>query len=131
VTPEEEICDQVKALYDSGLMLREISARVGWNRNLVKDALALWHTRRGEPVPDFRTQVKRLRGQTKAATIADRVMPLLNAGMSIKNVAVQLGVSRNLVTRAIAFWHKSRGLPAPDGRNLRRLNNPRRRGKLA
>ncbi|MDP7287898.1 MAG: hypothetical protein QGH94_07890, partial [Phycisphaerae bacterium] len=28
----------------------------------------------------------------------------------------RVGWNQNIVTKAVAFWHKSRGLPVPDGR---------------
>ncbi len=47
----ELIADEVKALWDEGLKYTEIAERVGWNRNIVADALTYWHESRGLPAP--------------------------------------------------------------------------------
>ena len=123
----EQIADQVKALWDEGLMYMQIAERVGWNRNIVAKALAHWHEGRGLPAPDGRKHVKRLNRPKLAERIADQVMALVDKRMPIKDIAVELGVSRNCVTRAIRMWHERRGLPVPDGRALRKLRNRRKR----
>ncbi len=59
--PAVQIVDEVKKLWDEGLKYTEIASRVGWNRNLVAEAIALWHTQRGLTPPDGRSCKKRLK----------------------------------------------------------------------
>ncbi len=48
--------------------------------------------------------------------IADQAKTLWDAGLRYSQIAKRIGRSRSMVTKALAFWHESRGLPAPDGR---------------
>jgi site-specific DNA recombinase len=62
---------------------------------------------------------------TEAESIAEESKALLDKGLLVKQIAAELSkrhysvISRNLVTRAISHWHRSRGLPVPDGRSRR------------
>ena len=44
-----------EALWDAGLTYREIATEVGWNRNIVAEAMARWHRERGLQPPDGRS----------------------------------------------------------------------------
>jgi DNA invertase Pin-like site-specific DNA recombinase len=48
--------------------------------------------------------------------IADEVKNLWDEGLKYTEIAKRIGWNRNLVAKAVAFWHESRGLPVPDGR---------------
>jgi DNA invertase Pin-like site-specific DNA recombinase len=56
----QEIADRVMELYDQNVLLGDIAARLGCDRNTVTRAVAFWHTERGLPVPDGRTRRKNL-----------------------------------------------------------------------
>jgi len=56
----QEIADQVKELFDQGLLLEEIASRLGHDRNTISSAVAFWFRSRGLPVPDGRTRRKSL-----------------------------------------------------------------------
>jgi DNA invertase Pin-like site-specific DNA recombinase len=123
----EQIAEEVKKLWDEGLTYKQIAQRVKWNRNIVAKALAYWHESRGLPAPDGRHHIGRLKRQPcLAEQIADRVMEMVDRRVPIKDIAKQLGTSRNRVTEAIGIWHQHRNLPAPDGRGLRKLRRRRR-----
>ena len=49
--------------------------------------------------------------------IADEVKTLWDTGLKYTEIAEKVGWNRNVIAKAVAFWHQSRGLPAPDGRH--------------
>jgi DNA invertase Pin-like site-specific DNA recombinase len=60
LAPWEALVDEVKALWDTGLLNEEIAARLGCNRNQVTTALAHWHKQRGLEPPDGRRRWRQL-----------------------------------------------------------------------
>jgi DNA invertase Pin-like site-specific DNA recombinase len=54
-----------------------------------------------------------------AEQIADQVKALWDAGWTYREIAARVGRNRNLVTEAVARWHRERGLEPPDGRRCR------------
>ena len=48
--------------------------------------------------------------------IADEVKSLWDEGLKYIEIAKRIGWNRNIVAKAVAFWHESRGLAVPDGR---------------
>jgi site-specific DNA recombinase len=52
--------DEIMRLYDEGLTLKAIAARVGYSRELVRRSLDLWFDSRGLARPDGRTRRKDL-----------------------------------------------------------------------
>ena len=66
----QSIADQVKALYDEGLLLEEVAARVGRDRGTVRSALSYWFHSRGLPMPDGRNRRKTLakKNRTRSST---------------------------------------------------------------
>lgn len=128
----EEIAEEAKRLWDEGLKYTEIAEKVGWNRNMVADAIGYWHESRGLPAPDGRKHMSRLKKEPRLAErIADEVMSLVEQDMPLGDIAQQLGTSRNRVTEAIKIWHEARDLPVPDGRAFRKQRNERRRKSKA
>jgi DNA invertase Pin-like site-specific DNA recombinase len=126
----EQISDDVKAMWDTGLKYTEIAEKVGWSRNIVARSLAYWHDSRGLPVPDGRRHVSRLKkGPRLAERIADRVMVLVGQQLPLKDIAAKLKTSRNRITEAIRIWHEKRGIPVPDGRTLRKLRSKKRKSR--
>jgi len=57
----QRIADEMKRLADEGLLLQEIAARLGVDRNTVTAAQVFWHESRRLEVPDGRTRRKRLK----------------------------------------------------------------------
>jgi transposase len=130
-TEAERWADQVKELYDRGLLIGTVAAELGISRNLARRALAAWSARAGKRLPDGRSRRSGL--ATRHAEpplyqrVAEEVKSLLDEGLLMQAVAERLGIDRNTVTAATRFWYRSRGLPAPDGR-ARRKELPRNGG---
>ena len=123
--PDKQIVDQVKALWDAGLTYREIAAQVGWNRNIVAEAVARWHRERGLEPPDGRSCKKRLNRKTIPKELAEEAKQLWDQGLLMQEIAERLHCNGDTVTKAIEHWFRSRGLEVPDGR-ARRKSLPRR-----
>lgn len=65
------------------------------------------------------------------AAVADRVKELYDAGVRYADVAARLGCPRSWPAKALAYWHRERGLTPPDGRATRdRLAGPTGAGRL-
>ncbi|GJM23877.1 MAG: hypothetical protein DHS20C16_02920 [Phycisphaerae bacterium] len=56
---------------------------------------------------------------TPADQIADEVKRLCDEGHLIKEIAVRLSCSRNLITKALKIWYERQGESPPDGRTRR------------
>jgi DNA invertase Pin-like site-specific DNA recombinase len=124
-TPDEQVVDQVKALWDDGLTYREIADRVGWNRNIVAAAVARWHRERGLEPPDGRSCKTRLNRKTLPEELAEEAKALWDQDLLLQEIAARLGCNRDTVSKAIKHWFESRGLEVPDGR-VRRKGLPRK-----
>jgi DNA invertase Pin-like site-specific DNA recombinase len=119
--PAETIVDEVKALWDAGLTYREIAARVGWNRNIVADAVAIWHRRRGQEPPDGRSCKARLNRARLPEDLAEQAKKLFDQNLLMHEIAIQLGCCKEKITAAIKHWFRSRGQQVPDGRARRKF----------
>jgi hypothetical protein len=75
-------------------------------------------------MPDGRSRRKQLAKKglepPKYVRIADQAKGLLDDNMLMIDICKEVGCDRTTLTRAIAHWHQSRGLPAPDGRSRRK-----------
>jgi hypothetical protein len=137
-SPAEELADVAKAIWDQGILVKQIADRlseqrsVRVSRNLVRLAIAHWFKSRGLPVPDGRSRRATLTHKHVAASpyqsIADRVMELFNQGGLLSEIAEELDVDRNTVTAAVRWWHEQRNLPVPDGRTRRKALDRKSRG---
>jgi site-specific DNA recombinase len=123
--PAEMIVDEVKTLWDAGLTYREIATRVGWNRNIVAKAVAIWHRRQDLEPPDGRSCKKRLARPKLAEQLADKAKELWDQELLMQEIATRLCCNLDTATAAIAHWFRSRGLEVPDGRT-RRKSLPRK-----
>jgi len=64
--------------------------------------------------------------------IASQVKALWDSGLTYVEIAKRVGWNRNIVAKALGYWHESRGLPAPDGReHVKRLNRPKLAERIA
>ena len=126
VEPDQlaEKADWAKDLEDQGLWKAEIADILGCSRSNVTKLLKHWYESRGLEKPDGRTR----RGQLERKhlepplfqVISDDAKQLADEGLDFGKIAEQLGVDRNTVTKSLAYWHESRGLPVPDGRTRRK-----------
>lgn len=108
------------ALNEAGLLEAEIGRRLGLSRFEVTEALDAGFARAGRERPDGRTRrIELTAKQTKPRKhelLADRVKALADQGLLFEPIGAELGVNRQVVRKAWAYWHTSRGLPVPDGR---------------
>lgn len=125
--PEElpvSVVAEVVSLYEAGALVKEIARLVQLNRNRVTQILEHWHAQQNRECPDGRQRRasltrKHLRPPLYQE-IAERVKQLADEGQLFDGIAKALDVDRNTVTSAWKFWHTSRGLAVPDGRNRRK-----------
>lgn len=122
--PTDEQANQAKALYDQGLMCVDIATQMGLSKSRVTAVLRHWYEARGQEKPDGRSRRSTLDRKTqeppKYQAISDEVKGLCDKGMLLSEIAERLDADRNTVTKAIVYWHRSRGLPTPDGRTRRK-----------
>ncbi|WP_166821987.1 recombinase family protein [Thalassoroseus pseudoceratinae] len=122
--------EEVKRLWDEGFMCKEIGHKIGVGKSRVTALLKKWHEDRGLPVPDGRSRRATLqRKHTEAPlyqAIAEDVHRLAEADQSFGEIADELNVDRNTVTKAWKYWHKSHNLNTPDGRTLRLERNKKK-----
>jgi DNA-binding CsgD family transcriptional regulator len=120
--PLDARSEEAKALWDENLPNMEIARRLGCSRSMVTKLLKHWSRKHGVELPDGRVR----RGQRPPEElplfqrIAEPVMELFRQDQELGDIAAALGHDRNTVTKAIRFWHESRGLPVPDGRTRRK-----------
>jgi hypothetical protein len=123
-TEAEGLADRVKELYDRGLLIKAVARELGIRRNLARRALACWYQQRGLDVPDGRSRRSSLAEPHDTPPLYQRVAEqakrLWDDQLLIQEIAQQMGCNRETVTKAVAFWHDSRGLPIPDGRTRRK-----------
>lgn len=104
--------------------MKEITRKLELPRGLAKKALTWWFTSRGFEVPDGRSRRQTLATKHSEPAVyqqvADAVKRLADRGLLFHEVGAMLGLDRNTITAAWAYWHTSRGLPVPDGRARRK-----------
>lgn len=54
---------------------------------------------------------------------------VFHEGTPYVQIAQTVGIDRNVVTAIVEDWHRSRGLPVPDGRARRKELNRKRKKK--
>ncbi len=121
--------DRVKQEYDQGKLIKVIAKELGISRNLAAQALDHWYESRSLSRPDGRSRRATLDQQHTEdppyIQIADEAMKMYANGQLLQEIAAQLNCDRNTLTKAIAHWHKARGLAVPDGRSRRKqLDRP-------
>ncbi|AMV40937.1 recombinase family protein [Planctomyces sp. SH-PL62] len=135
--PCEAHATAVKALYDEGVLVKEIAARLGISRNLAAKALAWWHRSRDLEPPDGRSRRSSLPVDARSLTpplyvrLADEALRLSEQGLLYEEVAARLGCDRNTAAKAIKRASELRGTPAQDGRSRRKTLDRYRRGRDA
>jgi site-specific DNA recombinase len=123
----EEIADEVKRLWDDGMIDMEITKLFGCSRTLISSALDHWYEKRGLTRPDGRSCKKRPAGNRKADKLQSQIMELWHQDLSVSAISEQLGCGLEIVREAVTKWHVERGLPVPDGRARRREIRLKRR----
>jgi hypothetical protein len=128
----ERWVDRVKELYDRGRLVKAIAAELGIHRNLVREALDVWFQRQGQRLPDGRSRRAQLEHKHLEPPlyqrVAEQVKNLETQGRLLQDIASELGLALNTVTRALAFWRKSNGAEREDGRSRRKRLLPGGKG---
>jgi DNA invertase Pin-like site-specific DNA recombinase len=131
-TEAEQLADEAKALEDEGLLMKQIVQRLTKkhgrpiSRGTVVKALDHWYESRGQQRPDGRSRRSTLDQHTLVPTtsgdpeVIASVMKLFKAGKLYQQIANELKIDRNTVTKIVKNWHDKRGLPVPDGRTRRK-----------
>jgi hypothetical protein len=108
---------RAKALYDQGLMHRQIAAALGCARNWVSKLLRHWFESRALDVPDGRQRRSSLpRKQVGPALyeeLAESAKSLWDEGLADVQIAERLGCSPPTAVAAVAHWHTVRGMAVP------------------
>ena len=111
-------------MHDEGHLIVEIAAVLRVSKARVTKLLDEGFALRGEAKPDGRARRSNLQEKQRELPlyqkIADDVKRLCDEDVLLADIAETLGADRNTVTKAIKFWHTSRGLPIPDGRTRRK-----------
>jgi hypothetical protein len=120
----EQMAHKVKALFDEGLLIKEIAARLRCSRNLIPLALAHSFGQRGQQAPDGRTRRSTLERKSREAPkykrLASRAKALADQGLLLQEIAAKLNCDRNTVTKAMRYAFSCDAKTAPDGRTRRR-----------
>lgn len=116
--PMNAKAELAKALRDQGLPHQEIARKMGCWPSQVTKYFRHWEKMHGQPLPPRPRKADQQ--SLKHQQIADEVMRLVGEGLLLQEIAEQLGIGRDLVTKAFQWWHTSRGLAVPDGRARRK-----------
>jgi DNA invertase Pin-like site-specific DNA recombinase len=115
--------EEAKQLYDQGLMNVEIARQLGMSKSRVTKVLHHWFDSRGMTMPDGRSRRAGLDQKSVEPPLyqrtADAAKDLWHRGRLLWEIADELDCDRNTVTKALTFWHESRGLPVPNNRRRR------------
>jgi hypothetical protein len=125
VKPWEALAEPAKALYDQGKSFREIGSLLGCYKNWPVKAVTHWYLINGQESPDFKKEKGRVIHSSKAKRLAPQALELYDKGVPMQEIAVTLGCTRNMATKAVRFGMESRGQVAQDGRT-RRKSLPRK-----
>jgi transposase len=120
----EEESERVKTLLDQGWLMIRIAEEMGKKKSYVRKLVKHWFESRGLPVPDGRSRRSTLEQkhcvQPPFERLADRVLKLLVEGWLIEEIAAEVGVCRDTITKVINYLRTVRGLDIPDGRTRRK-----------
>jgi hypothetical protein len=123
--PRDALAERVKALWDQDVEHKDIAVQMNLHRSQVTGLLKHWSELHGEKLLDGRTRrgerARKNLGPPRAREIADKVMELFDQGLLYEEICKQLGCTRDTLIAAIKYWHESRGLPVPDGRERRKF----------
>lgn len=113
---------EARHLYDQGLPNKEIAIALDCTRSQVTKLIRHSFALAGEEMPDGRQRraLTRQDDPPRCRQIAGEVKRMADDGLLFSEIAERQGCDRNTVTKAWAYWHESRGLAVPDGRQRRK-----------
>jgi hypothetical protein len=109
-TMYQQLADEAKALWDSGLADVQIALRLNCSPPTAVAAVAYWHTSRALTAPGH--------GARRAALV-DQMEMLYRQGLMIKQIAAKVAMCTRSVTLLLKERFAGRGEPMPDGRKRR------------
>jgi site-specific DNA recombinase len=112
-------------LFEANKLEADIATELGVCPSRVTAMLKEGFAARGQEKPDGRSRRSTLATKHTQSppfqTIADDAVRLWNeTELLVEEMAERLGRDKNTITKAIRWWHESRGLPVPDGRTRRK-----------
>lgn len=121
-----------KALFDEGELLVVIGQKLPCPRSMVRKYLLRACELLGVELPDCRRRRSQLKRQwlepPHYQLIADEAMRLWLEDLRVYEILERLGCDYSVFHAAVRYWHESRGLPVPDGRQ-RNMSHQRNRKK--
>ncbi len=118
-------CEEFKKLYDEDHLEKDIAEQLHLHRSQVTMLKKHWEQKHGQTLPDGRARRSGLvRKQQKVPdykAIAEDVKALWDdpANLSVLEIARRLRTSDTMAWKALAWWHRSRGLPSPNAKDRR------------
>ena len=115
--------EEVKKLYDQDHMNVEIGRILGWSKSQVTKLLKFWFESRGLTMPDGRARRSTLPQKQSLGPqyqrIATEAKRMWDENFAVVEIARRLDCCDGTVWKAIADWHRVRGLPAPTAKDRR------------
>lgn len=115
--------EEAKKLYDQGYMNVEIAKILGWSKSQVTKILKFWFESRGLTMPDGRARRSTLPQKQSVVPQYQRIVEeakrLWDANFAVVEIARRLDCCDMTVWKAIAEWHRVRGLPIPTAKDRR------------
>jgi site-specific DNA recombinase len=122
--PFEEEAEQAWELYKQDKLNLQIAVELNCSKSKVTRLLKHSAEKHGETLVDGRSRRAKLAQKHMEPPLYQQIVtPVMKRwtdGMLIEEIAEELGVDRNTVTKVVAHWHTSQGQPVPDGRTRRK-----------
>lgn len=117
--PKESLGDQAKQLFDEGLTVRQIAAKLGRSRCLARKALTNGFKNFGQEDQNLAKIRRRLAQPRLHERIMDSVMELYRQDVPLREIADRLDCDRTIVQRSVQLWHAQNNMRLVDGRTRR------------
>ncbi len=120
--PAEQL-DLVLQLDEQGLYINQMADQLSCSKTRARRLLDAAYQREGKVCAgghQRRAELERERAVPRHIELADRAKELADTGLLYHEIATELRVCANTITRAIQHWYTSRGLTPPDGRSRRK-----------
>lgn len=115
--------EEAKALYDEGLLCKQIAKEMGKSRGYITVLIKHWFRSRGLPAPDGRQRRETLPTKQESLPLyrqlADEAVQLADQGLPYLVIARKLKTNDTIIGKAISWWHRSRNLPVPTAADRR------------
>jgi hypothetical protein len=122
---KDQKCEEFKELYDKDQLNKDIADQLHLHRSQVSMLKKHWEERHGQILPDGRKRRATLARKRQTTPvykeIADAAKVLWDdpTNLAVVEIARRLETADTTVWKALAHWHRSRGLPAPTAKQRR------------